>query len=260
MPSEPAPHSDINADFNAAAPALPAATRARLGQELLALLGKGRAGAGDAAVMKDLLARGASVQEKNAHGQTALMVAIHYEHTEMAGKILDAGARVHAKDHQDNTALVWCGYKGHSGIALRLLRAGARIDDCNSLGRSVLTQAAAKGHDDFLRALIAAGVDANHIDKRGETPLTAAAAAHQVTTVKTLIDAGADPEKPDRSGRTAAAIAQEKNLPRLAAAIEGEIRRKKKKAFADDLRQITEGARGDITLAAPLRLRRRGGG
>jgi|GEM_PF-2461637 len=259
--SQPAP---AQPPFNAAA--MPdtapqrtanAALRAKLGQQLLEELGKGRAPAADAALLSELLARGASVQEKNSHGQTALMVAIHYHHSDIAAAILAAGASVHARDDKDNTPLVWCGYMGDGDTALKILQAGAHIDDCNSIGRSALSMAASKGHDDFLKKLIGRGCDANHMDRRGDTLLTAAVQAQQVETVRLLIELGADAHKAGRSGKTPAAIAQEKGYVKLAAAIENTLRRQKKKAFDDDVRQITEGTRGDVALPAPLNIRKR---
>jgi len=229
----------------------------RLGQELLEQLGQGRAPQADLAKLKELLARGASVQEKNTHGLTALMLAIRYGHTEIAGKILDAGASVHAKDNQDNTPLLWCGYWGDSEIALRLLRAGARIDDCNSTGRNVLTQAAGRGNDDFLKAVIAGGLWADHIDRRGDTALCTAAAAGRKETALALIEAGANPIKPARNGKTPAQTAREKNYSTVADAIEKTIEDCRERIILDDLRQITEGTREDVTVGKPMTVRKR---
>lgn len=233
------------------------AVAVRLGQELLEALGQGRAPQADLAKLKDLLARGASVQERNAHGQTALMVAIHYGHTEIAGKILDAGASIHAKDHQDNTPLLWCAYWDNSEIALRLLRAGARIDDCSSAGRNVLTQAATKGNDDFLRAVIAGGLWADHIDRRGNTALCTAAAVGNESTAVALIEAGANPVKPDRNGRTPAQIAREKTHYAVADAIEKAIKDCRERAIHDEICHITEGLREDVTVGKPINARKR---
>ncbi|MFN7114100.1 MAG: ankyrin repeat domain-containing protein [Alphaproteobacteria bacterium] len=229
----------------------------RLGQALLEQLGQGRAPQADLAKLKDLLARGASVQEKNTHGLTALMLAIRYGHTEMAGKILDAGASVHAKDNQDNTPLLWCAYWGDSEIALRLLRAGARIDDCNSTGRNVLTQAAGRGNDDFLKAVIGWGLDADHFDRRGDTALCAAAAAGRKETALALIDAGANPVKPARNGKTPAQTARDKNYSTVADAIEKTIEDCRERIILDDLRPITEGLREDMTVGRTVQIRKR---
>lgn len=244
MPQQPAPSPAFNtsaADRRAEA--------ARLGQQLLEELGKGRAPQVDAAILSELLARGASVQEVNTHGQSALMVAIHYDHTDIAEKILAAGASVHARDHQDNTPLVWCGYTGNNKIALALLRAGARIDDCNSIGRSVLTQAASRGNDDFLTAVIGWGCDSNHIDRRGDTPLCTAAAAGRKSTCLALIAAGANPVKPNRSGKTPADVARDARYTTVADAIEKTIEDCRERILSDDIRQITDGLNEDIAIS-----------
>ena len=245
-----------NPSFNTAAPASPAQA-AQLGQELLAELGTGRAPAADMTAVKNLMTRGASVTEKNTHGQNALMVALHYNHHDIAAQVLAKGAPVHARDAQDNTALIWCGYTAATDVAIALLRSGAKADEYNSIGRSVLTQAAAKGHDDFLTAMISYGLDANHIDKRGDNLLTAAVLAGQAATVKRLIELGADPQKPDRNNKLPADLARAKGAIKLAAAIEGEIHRKKKKEFTDTLRQITDGIRKDVTIPKPASIKNR---
>lgn len=247
-PQNPAPNT-----FNTAA--RPGQTEAaRWGQELLTELGKGRAPQADKAKMLDLIARGASVSEVNEHGQTALMVAIHYGRNYVAQRILAAGASVHAKDHKDNTPLIWCGYMGNSDLALSLLRAGAKPDDCNSIGRNMLTQAAGKGHDDFLKTMIARGCDPDLADRRGETPLTTAAAAGRKATCLALISAGANPVKPASSGKTAAETAREARYTTVADAIEKTIEDCRERILRDDIRQITDGVREDITLStAPIK-------
>lgn len=230
------------------------AEAARLGQALLEELGKAHAPQANTVHLHDLLARGASVHEANTSGQTALMVAIHYNHTDLAEKILDAGASVHAKDNQDNTPLIWCGYMGNVEIALRLLRAGADLDASNSIGRSVLTQAANKGYDEFLAAVIGWGCDADHIDRRGETPLTTAAAAGRKSTCLALIAAGANPTKRARTGKTPAETAHEARYTTIADAIEKSIVDNRERLLLDDIRQITEGVREDITVSsAPIK-------
>lgn len=227
---------------------------ARLGQALLEELSKAHAPQANTARLHDLLAQGASVHEVNSSGQTALMVAIHYSHTDIAAKILDAGASVHARDNQDNTPLIWCGYMGNTEIALRLLRAGASLDASNSIGRSVLTQAANKGYDEFLGAVIGWGCDPDHIDRRGETPLTTAAAAGRKSTCLALIGAGANPIKRARSGKTPAEAARDARYTTIADAIEKSIVDNRERILLDDIRQITEGVREDITVSsAPIK-------
>lgn len=252
-------HTPATNAFNAAANDS-RAEAVRLGQELLQELGKAHAPQANTAKLHELLAQGASVQEVNEHGQTALMVAIHYDHTTLAEKILDAGASVHAKDNQDNTPLLWCGYKGNAGIALRLLRAGADADASNSVGRSVLTQAANKGYDEFLKTVIDWGCDADRDDRRGDTPLTVAAAAGRKATCLALIDAGANPIKRARSGKTPAEAARDARYTTIADAIEKSIVDNRERLLLDDIRQITEGVREDITLSsAPIKaVRKRG--
>jgi hypothetical protein len=81
---------------------------------------------GRASVVKDLLARGAEVNDKDEGGQTALMKAAGNGHTAVVRLLLAGGAEVNEKDNQGRTALTRAKAGGHADIVGLLETAGAR--------------------------------------------------------------------------------------------------------------------------------------
>ncbi|HEV3468426.1 MAG TPA: ankyrin repeat domain-containing protein [Pyrinomonadaceae bacterium] len=81
--------------------------------------------AGDAALVKSLLAAGASPNAAGYNGRTVLMRAASSGRAEVVRALLDAGADVDAKKEDGATALVLAVFFGHAEIVRLLLAAGA---------------------------------------------------------------------------------------------------------------------------------------
>jgi hypothetical protein len=81
---------------------------------------------GQASTVRDLLARGAEVNDKDLGGQTALMKAAGNGHTAVVRLLLAGGAEVNEKDNQGQTALTRAKAGQHSDIVGLLETAGAR--------------------------------------------------------------------------------------------------------------------------------------
>ena len=79
-----------------------------------------------AKVIKELIKEGADVNERDARGQTALMWAVQYEHTELVELLIANGADVNAKDNDGWTALIWAARCGHTETVKPLKKHGAR--------------------------------------------------------------------------------------------------------------------------------------
>jgi hypothetical protein len=76
--------------------------------------------------VKDLLARGAEVNDKDNAGQTALMRAAAGGHTVIVKLLLNRGAEVNERDHEGQTAWIRAKAKDHLSIVALLEDAGAR--------------------------------------------------------------------------------------------------------------------------------------
>jgi serine/threonine-protein kinase len=81
---------------------------------------------GQIGLVKDLLARGAEVDEKDREGQTALMKAAAKGHAAVVRLLLAAGAEVGEKDDQGRNALAWAAAAGHPAVVALLEAAQAR--------------------------------------------------------------------------------------------------------------------------------------
>jgi uncharacterized protein len=82
---------------------------------------------GDAAIVRDLLARGIDPNALNRHGQTGLMVAAHAGHLAAATILIDHGANLNVTAKFGLSAVMLAVLAGHKEIAQALARAGADL-------------------------------------------------------------------------------------------------------------------------------------
>ncbi len=164
-------------------------------------------GEDDLAATTTLLARGAPVSQRNAHGQSALACAAGHGHCAIARQLVTAGAEVNGLGVNDHPLLTLAAMKGHAEMVRLLITAGADPNARRLLtGEAPLHAAAAYGHTDTVLALIAGKADPNVRTEAevetdlfigphevcGETPLHHAAARAPRDTIDALIAAGAD--------------------------------------------------------------------
>jgi uncharacterized protein len=82
---------------------------------------------GDPAAVRALLDRGADVDARDRHGQTALMLAAHAGHREVVEALVARGARLDVTAKFGLSALMLAIVAGHPEVAQRLARAGADL-------------------------------------------------------------------------------------------------------------------------------------
>jgi len=185
----------------------------------------------DAVEQRDLpgleraIAAGDPVDERNAEGQTPLLVAVWNDDVDAAGLLIEAGADVNAKDRIADSPFLVAGAHGRIKILRMILAHGADLGSINRFGGTALIPAAEKGHPEAVAMLIAAGVDVNHVNRLGWTALleavilTDGGPTYQ-RIVGLLLDGGADPDIPDRDGRTALDHARAKGYDEIVALLE----------------------------------------
>jgi ankyrin repeat protein len=83
---------------------------------------------GDVQAVRDLLRAGTDVDARDRHGQTALMLAAHRGHGEIAALLVEAGADLNVAAKHNLTALMLAIVAGHAAVARALIRAGADLD------------------------------------------------------------------------------------------------------------------------------------
>ena len=89
-------------------------------------------------VVKDLLQRGADVNEKDDDGNAALMWATCIGREEIARLLIDQGAILDEKNYGGRTALMWAAVYRCEGTVRLLLYRGASLDVKDNEGKTAL--------------------------------------------------------------------------------------------------------------------------
>jgi hypothetical protein len=147
---------------------------------------------GDINAAKDLLDKGAAVDEQGEYGMTALRKASENGHVAVVKLLLDKGANVNAKDGWGETALLGAVVKSHTEVVKLLLERGADVNIRNYNGWTALAYASKV---DIAKLLLDKGADVNATNNYGATPLQAAGIATDRDDVaRFLMDRGANLE------------------------------------------------------------------
>jgi len=160
------------------------------------------AGYGNPAIMKALLAKGASVNARNRRASTPLHWAILDE--AKVRLLLDAGADKNARQ-ADGRSIVYqlASVANVANILQLLLEKGADPNLATANGQTPLINAAGRGDVETMRLLIAAKADIQAKSGTGGTALLAAANSRNPRAVALLLDLGADPNAATKKNETA---------------------------------------------------------
>jgi Ankyrin repeats (3 copies)/Ankyrin repeats (many copies) len=144
------------------------------------------AAGGDLQRVKNLLEKGANVNEKDTDGRTPLLLATAKGHYLVVKFLLDNGANVNARfSNPPFTALVIAIKQGHRDIAELLLDRGADIND-RVLGLTPLMTAALFRQQDIVKLLLAKGADVHATIANGATAIDAAKHNHHTEIAELL--------------------------------------------------------------------------
>ena len=145
---------------------------------------------GDAASIRELLARGADPDAADAFGLTPLCRAARLGRLEVVSALLEAGARVDLPDHiptrEGWTPLMNAVHKNRGAIARALIAAGADVNLRTAGGMTALSLASADADPTIVEALLEAGADPRD-GPGGSAALTNAVAAGRIETVRALL-------------------------------------------------------------------------
>jgi hypothetical protein len=156
--------------------------------------------AGDRRAVQAAMGQGAGLEERDAMGETPLMVAALSGDATLLEMLLKAGANVNATNPARATALMRAAVFPEK---VRMLVAhGADVRARSALGNSALILAARRpGNHRTVAFLLEHGAEVNVQNRFGATALMAAVAAEDAESVRLLLDRGADPNaRPNMNG------------------------------------------------------------
>ncbi|MDH6594408.1 ankyrin repeat protein [Variovorax sp. TBS-050B] len=169
---------------------------------------------GDLAKMKALIAAGADLEARDAHGRTPLHVAAHARQRGAIELLAKAGARLDALEVDRYDAVTIAAVADDVPTLALLLSLGASASQVTSrYDGTALIAAAHLGHDEVVRRLIAAGAPLDHVNNLHWTAAIEAIVLgdggprHQ-RTLAALVDAGANLALTDRQGNTPLQLAK----------------------------------------------------
>ena len=134
---------------------------------------------GDAAIVTDLLTKGADIHPVNSTGETALILASQAGYNDIVKRLLDAGSNIHHRSHA-GTAIVMAAQEGHTEVLETLIKAGANINDVSTDSNDtplhlVLKLIRERDHlKKLVKLLVKAKANIHAKNNEGQTPLSLA--------------------------------------------------------------------------------------
>ncbi|NVP58430.1 ankyrin repeat domain-containing protein [Mycoplana rhizolycopersici] len=157
--------------------------------------------AGNSALVKQLIDKGADLSEPDATGEPALVIAALAGKPDVVAVLLDRGNDVEIRNKGGLTALHAASYGGYLDIVEMLVKRGADVNDVkNFYHMSPLHAAAEEGHADIVAFLLAQKADIEAKERNGYTPLTQAGWRSHWEAADLLLKAGATCQKAEIVG------------------------------------------------------------
>lgn len=121
--------------------------------------------------VRELITKGANLNEKDKLGYTPLHIATMCNEREIVGLLLENGADVNAKDNIGETPLHYAVIDRYDDIVVALVANGADINVKNWQNSAPLHVATLYGRSNIVQHLIDNGANINASNQFGETPL-----------------------------------------------------------------------------------------
>lgn len=159
-------------------------------------------------ILQTLLASGVEIDVADNKGFTVLMMAVKYGNKVITQMLINGGAALDSKDKEGMTALMWAVEYGQVSISQLLIKAGADVNIKDNTGWTALMRAvdpywSEHAKVEIVKTLLDAGGNLNESNPDGFTPLMTAVVSGQKEIVRTLLEAGADVLAQDKQGNTA---------------------------------------------------------
>ncbi len=169
---------------------------------------------GDVEMVKQLVIDGASIEQVDSAGSTALHITAYASHEDVVIELAKAGANMDALEHLVYDIVTIAAVANDIEMLKAALENGSSASNITSpYDGTALIAAAHLGHHEVVRILIEAGAPLDHVNNLGWTALIEAVVLgnggeDHLQTTRHLIQAGANKEIADRDGQTPLMLAQ----------------------------------------------------
>ena len=158
-----------------------------------------------------MIDKGCKLNIQNISGDTALILAVDSNNTDMAKLLIDNDCDLNIKDGYGNTALMLAILRNKIEIAKFLIDKRCNLNLQNKNGNTALMVVIKYSKIDIAKLLIDKGCDLNIQDKNGHTALILAAARDEIDIAKLLIEKECNLNLQNNDGNTALMIAIQYN-------------------------------------------------
>ena len=143
---------------------------------------------GQLEVVRILIKYNSDIHVRDDNGCTLLHLA---QTKEIAELLIGEGADINASGPSKSCPLSSAVWDGNKEVAEFLIRQGANVNSTDILGATPLHEAASAAHKELVKILITYGANVNAIDRCGMSPLYKAARMGKVGMVELLLSLGA---------------------------------------------------------------------
>ncbi|MBM4179064.1 MAG: ankyrin repeat domain-containing protein [Ignavibacteria bacterium] len=147
-----------------------------------------------------------NINETDAEGLTALMVATIANDSVMTEVLLNAGADPNIATPLGVTVLHLAAFHNRDGFCPLILAAGAQPNVLDYRGQTPLHVACQVGSTNVVSQLVGAGAFVNLADRKGNPPIIIACGNRHLGALEELLEKGAYVDARDIRGRTAAML------------------------------------------------------
>lgn len=158
---------------------------------------------GDLDTVASMVRSGATINETDEEGNSALLLSVEFKNTESTGFSVSTSANVNLQNNYEDTALMSASWNGQTKIVKQILEQPVDVNKKNERGRTALINASANGHLGVVEALSAARADTNAIDENGNSSLLLAAANGHRHVIEKLLNENVDINHQNKEGWTA---------------------------------------------------------
>ncbi|MCY3975093.1 MAG: ankyrin repeat domain-containing protein [Simkaniaceae bacterium] len=156
-------------------------------------------------VIRWLLRSGVDVHHRDHENKTVLFTAACHGDPKIVEELLEygAGAEINVCSSKGETPLIQACAYGHTEVVKELLKCCPVPDACDHIGRTAINMAAQRSDGlAIVRELLEYGADLDLADNEGVTPLMEACSGGHADIVEELLEHGARLDLPDWEGNT----------------------------------------------------------